>query len=537
MTPFIHRAAAALATIGVAGCGIGLATSQARGADASAPTDLVMSIGATQSERLVTWYTASDTPQKLRWGRAGTDLAREGDLVAATSDGQTSSGEYNHRAALTHLKPNTRYDYRVGSDETGWSPTFHFRTPPAAATYSFLFFGDPQVGASGNLAADEAGWVDTINVALDAHPEAEMLFSAGDQVQDAPDEDQYAAFLAPAQLRSLPLVPVNGNHDVGSLAYNQHFSVPHLDPNSGAALKPGTSGGDYYFVYKDTLYVVLNSNSLDHASHEAFMRRVLDEVGDTVTWKILAFHHSIYSVAAHVNDSDIRNRRAALPAVISELGFDVVLMGHDHSYTRTYLLKDGNLANPDEKPGARDVWPKAGEVAYLTANSASGSKYYTVKAPRASYASVINQEKVRNYSLIEVSDCALTMTTRRSQAHGPDHPVGSIVDAVTVHSSAPRCHQSHPSPAKPDPSPSADGSATSAPTAAPLPSASPAPTTPTAHPTRPSTQAPAPTTGAMAIPVTSGVSLARTGGPGVAIAGVGVAAICAGRILAARRHR
>jgi hypothetical protein len=46
-------------------------------------------------------------------------------------------------------------------------------------------------------------------------PNAELLFSAGDQAERATDESQYASFLSPALLREIPFVASNGNHDVG----------------------------------------------------------------------------------------------------------------------------------------------------------------------------------------------------------------------------------------------------------------------------------------------------------------------------------
>ncbi|MFF2052561.1 immunoglobulin-like domain-containing protein [Leifsonia sp. NPDC058194] len=68
----------------------------------------------------------------------------------------------------------------------------------------------------------------------------------------------------------------------------------------------------------------------------------------------------------------------------------------------------------------------------MTANSASGSKYYNVIAPNAWYASVINQEKVRNYSHVSVTGGAITITTLRSQQNGTEKPVNSVVDEVTL---------------------------------------------------------------------------------------------------------
>ena len=396
-------------------------------------SDVVLHVGADESQRNVSWYTDQDVPQVAQ-------IAKKSDLVdgefpasavtVEATGGPTTSGEHHRKATFSGLQENTEYAYRLGT-EGSWSQTETFRTQDFDGDFDFLFFGDPQIGASGNVADDGEGWADTLDVAQETYPDAELLFSAGDQVENAGNEDQYEAFLAPEQLRQVPLVATNGNHDVGSKAYEQHYNVPNLDPEAGAG-SATSSGGDYWFLYKDVLFVNINSNSRDYDSHNAFMEKVVAEHGDKAKWKVLAFHHSIYSVASHTDDSDILDRRSTMPEKISELGFDTVLMGHDHSYTRSYLIKDGAVADGAEVAGQQEVAAADGEVLYVTANSASGSKYYDVKAPDAPFASVINQEKVRNYSAVEVTDDALTITTLRSEAQDGDTPVNSVVDEVTL---------------------------------------------------------------------------------------------------------
>ncbi len=398
-------------------------------------SNVYLGVGATDAERNIAWYSDVDVPQVAQLAEASDVVNGEFPDAAktfeTTAGGGTTSNEFFRDATLSGLKPNTAYSYRVGSDETGWSDAYTFRTRSFSGDFSFLFFGDPQVGASGNLANDEAGWVDTVDVATESYPDAELLFSAGDQVENAPNEAQYDTFLKPEQVRSIPVVPTNGNHDVGSKAYEQHFNVPNEDLTVGAG-SSSSSGGDYWFVYKDVLFININSNSRDYASHSAFMERVIAEHGDEATWKVLAFHHSIYSVAAHSNDGDIIDRRNNMPETISELGFDLVLMGHDHNYTRSYLIEDGVLADAAEISGQSKVEARDGEVLYVTANSASGSKYYNTTVPDAWFASVINQEKVRNYSVLEVTDEDITVRTLRSQANGVEKPVNSVVDEVVL---------------------------------------------------------------------------------------------------------
>lgn len=412
-------------------------------ADVVSPTvsDVVLGIGADQTQRNLSWYSTVDIAQVAQIAPASAATGSTFPEAAATSipasGAVTTSGEYNRFATITGLRENTSYLYRVGA-AGAWSKVYSFQTRSFSGDFDFLMVGDPQIGASGNVAADQAGWTDTLNVASAAYPDAEMLFSVGDQVEKAANEDHYTAFLAPSQLTSLPLVVTNGNHDVGSKAYEQHFNVPNLDTTAGAASSGTSSGGDYWFIYKDVLFVNLNSNSRDYASHNAFMQKVVAEHGAGVKWKVLAFHHSIYSVAAHQADSDIVDRRANMPKTISDLGFDLVLQGHDHSYTRSYLIKDGAIANAAEVPGQATVEAQDGQVLYVTANSASGSKYYDVKAPNAWYGSVINQEYVRNYSVVKVTGEAITVETLRSEAKGADKAVNSVVDKVTLtHAGAP----------------------------------------------------------------------------------------------------
>ncbi len=145
---------------------------------------------------------------------------------------------------------------------------------------------------------------------------------------------------------------------------------------------------------------------------------------------MLVFHHAIYSPAAHANDGDNKQRRLDFPTAFSNLGVDLVLEGHDHSYSRSYALKNGQKANASEQPGAAQVATGPGGVIYVTGNSASGSKYYDLSTPVAGsdfgpdpldptgkrhFAnSVENQEHVRTYVKVQVRKDALVVENIRS---------------------------------------------------------------------------------------------------------------------------
>ncbi|MFG2045454.1 fibronectin type III domain-containing protein [Dactylosporangium sp. NPDC048998] len=481
------RRAAAGATAALVGLAVALGSgvgSPAAAADTPAAlTGIILGVGANESQRILTWYSSADTAQKVQLVPTAALVNGEFPASAATfaaigGANIATSGGYNRHATLTGLLEHTAYSYRVGT-EGNWSATYAFKTQDFEGDYDFLFYGDPQIGSSGDLAKDQAGWQDTLDVSLAANPNAELLVSGGDQVETAGTEAQWTAFLAPDKLRQYPWAATIGNHDVGSKAYDQHLFTPNTDRSAPLYANgnpaSNTSGGDYWYIYKDVLFIDLNSNSYTttsggggDAAHIAYVTDVINQHGAEAKWKVLVYHHAIYSPAAHAKDSDNKVRRVDFPTVFSNLGVDLVLQGHDHVYSRSYEIKNGAKANPAEQPGAADVYPGPGGVIYVTANSASGSKYYDLTAPDNSgtsgagngadplnpssywYNSVQNQEHVRSYVKVQVRNDRLVVENVRSGTCAApnaavergtvncsnttaDQPVGSIVDKVTVH--------------------------------------------------------------------------------------------------------
>lgn len=486
-----HRMSVRLTALAVgATCALGgiAISSPAMADDPASLTGIILGVGSNETQRIVTWYSSVDAAQ-------GVQLAPTADLVAGAFPASAvtvsgvgganiaTSGGFNRHATLAGLAENTVYSYRVGSDASGWSPTYSFTTQSFEGDYDFLFYGDPQIGASGNVAKDQAGWQDTLDVSLAANPNAELLVSGGDQVETANTEAQWTAFLAPDKLRQYPWAATIGNHDVGGKAYEQHLYTPNTD-RSAALYANGTptsntSGGDYWYIYKDVLFIDLNSNSYatsqgggGDAAHLAYVTDVINQHGSEAKYKVLVYHHAIYSPADHAKDGDNKVRRVDFPTTFSNLGVDLVLQGHDHSYSRSYLIKNSAKADPTEQPGAADVYPGPGGVLYVTANSASGSKYYDITAPDASgtsgagngadplnpgsywYNSVENQEHVRTYVKVQVRSDKLVVENVRSgdcsapnaavelgkvpwcgpnNGSSPAQPVGSVTDSVTVH--------------------------------------------------------------------------------------------------------
>ena len=364
---------------------------------------VILMIGSDETSRNLTWYANVEEAGSVQWAKQS-DMQdglfpAQYNEAAATSIAANDEGFYSNQATMTGLEENTTYVYRVVNGDT-ISQIYTFETGDFDDGYSFILAGDPQIGA-GNTETDTVGWDETLDTAI-AQLDPDFLVSAGDQVNTNNNETQYTGYLNDA-LTYLTSATTIGNHDSGSAAYNEHFNLPNESDGLGAT----TAGTDYWFVYDNTLFMVINSNNRSTAEHKEFMESAIAQNPD-VRWKTVVFHHSVYSTASHVNDGDIIERREELPPVMSELGIDVVLMGHDHVYTRTYMM---NGTTPDDSQGVQSEVTNPEGVLYLTANSASGSKYYDIKAPEAAYSAVMDQSYRRTITDIHVTDTSYTMTT------------------------------------------------------------------------------------------------------------------------------
>ena len=110
-----------------------------------------------------------------------------------------------------------------------------------------LYVGDPQIGASkgqpqngealvadsgaANTAArnDAFGWNRTLEIATEQNPDVNFIISAGDQVNKTGQakEEEYAGYLSPDALASLPVATTIGNHDSLNPDYTYHFNNPN----------------------------------------------------------------------------------------------------------------------------------------------------------------------------------------------------------------------------------------------------------------------------------------------------------------------
>lgn len=361
---------------------------------------------------------------------------------------------YANKVTADGFKPNKSYWYQVKIDGK-WQAPQEYKTK-SLKKFSFMFVGDPQIGASigqvpsdgdqkqnGDIATrnDAYNWNKTLNAAQAQHPEINFIVSAGDQINEAVEdkspekrqlqEYQYAGYLSAAALRSLPVATTIGNHDSFTTGYQNHFNTPNPFQ---AEKSPTAAGHGYYYSYGDALFIVLNTNNYNVADHKALIEKAIAE-NPKAKWRMVMIHQDIYGSGLDHSDSDGVILRTQLTPIFDQNHIDAVFQGHDHTYARTYqlssdarqhkaftnnidfkdaqvkadFLAESNCYTIADKGQGTVFNPKG--IFYMTANSATGSKFYELLPMQQDYIAARNQTWRPTYSVVDVTEDSLTIKT------------------------------------------------------------------------------------------------------------------------------
>lgn len=424
--------------------------------------------GVDETELNFAWYSASANDARVRFGTSSNlteadevlggvenkddKLVGAGQLINDVNlasgpnfDGINVNGKYySNKVTVTGLKENTTYYYSVMKNGD-WTKPEEYQTK-SFSDFSFLYVGDPQIGAyvdtnKNQPVADERdaeSWNTILNNAVAKH-DVSFMVSAGDQVNTGSSERQYSGYLGADALRSLPVATTIGNHDHDDANYSYHFNNPNTFNNVNDDYIPmaytegaSAAGTDYYYTYGEVLFIVLDTNNYNCATHENVIRKAISDNPDA-KWRVVTFHQDIYGAARNHSDSDGMILRTQLTPIIDKYDIDVVLQGHDHTYSRTYQLTgDGEQhgaytegQNKNDQAYQNDnsscyelksslvggtIENPEGTV-YFEANSATGSKYYDLFNPVQDYIAEKSQTYTPTYSVISVTDDTFSVTT------------------------------------------------------------------------------------------------------------------------------
>lgn len=317
-------------------------------------TKVAVTVGADETKLNFAWYSKGDgeaTPVVHFGTNTATMRTFEGSSGPVDKD-LTLGEAYNwNHVSVDGVQENTEYFYTVEKNGVETEPV-SIKTG-SFSDFSFVFCGDPQIGASKgqpqggdklvaengvqNTAArnDSYAWNRTLETAFGENPDLNFIFSAGDQVNKTgkPKEEEYAGFLNASAIKTHPLVCLIGNHDSLTPDHAYHFNTANSTDYGKTA-----AGGDSYFSYGPALFILLNTNNYNAAEHEATIKEAIASYPDA-KWRIVGIHQDLYGSGLDHSMTDGMILRTQLTPLFDAYNIDVVLQGHDHQYSRTHLLK------------------------------------------------------------------------------------------------------------------------------------------------------------------------------------------------------
>ncbi len=366
-----------------------------------------------------------------------------------------------------------RVDYKVGTSETGAIPSREVdKGPPTASTHTYVSHipgattaytvsGVPDVTTVPPPTRISRTFTATPMPALDAErvriafvadqgrsteaaaviaavekAQPDVVLHGGDMTYSARGDgwDEWFGMVEPVASR-VPWMPAVGNHDAyecqvgGTLPrlyeercgideYRARFALPN-EPAVGYTFDWGpvrilSLDTEAYHYQNRSKYAV--DPPTDAREQEAYAAKVLAERPDA--WTIAFFHRPAYSSANHRSDMGVRGH---LSPVLEAGGVDLVLQGHDHSYERTWTMRDSTVM-------ARGNTTIEGTGTVYVVGGGGGAQLYTnFSMPQPEWSAY--REAVYEYVIIEATADRLDV-----KAMALD---GRVVDAFIIIRAAP----------------------------------------------------------------------------------------------------
>lgn len=313
-------------------------------------------------------------------------------------------GEIRFNTALIGgLSESTAYKYRVGS-EGAWSDWYDYATTDAKTStpVSFVFVTDSHVKADNGKVTYQS----LVQNALDQYPDTQFLMHGGDAVDVGGAFAEWKRFweASASYATFLPSATTLGNHDVKAEGKEVYAKGASLPDNGPEAYK------EYAYAYDvdDTHFVVLNSEGTKEqmALQADWLRKDLD--GNKKKWTIAMFHRPVYHTEAGRGDL-AEDVKIYFADILESRKVDLVLVGHDHVYARTYPMAGGKVA----ASGTGTV--------YLDGGS-SGWKFYD--GEKYDYLNFSYDDDVPVYTHVRVADDAMKVEARTL--------TGELVDSFAI---------------------------------------------------------------------------------------------------------
>ncbi len=285
------------------------------------------------------YWTADDQSDAVSINAVSANVLREIPLIDLGITYLTKAiHTFNmHTVSLTDLTPKTSYYYKVGSDTYGWSDTYVFKTG-AASGDSFTILGITDI--QGSVEENYIESLLALRVALSVVKNPAFIISGGDNVDKGSSTYQWKWLLDGQRevWANNTLVTVAGNHEEKGFSIESFVALPET-------IETDETGHYYSYDYLNTHFVIVNTNDLgsNNALSATQTAWLIDDLAAAKTnpdikWTIVTLHKGLYTAGSHAFDPDVIALRAQLTSIFVEGGVDLVLQGHDHTYSMSKFI-------------------------------------------------------------------------------------------------------------------------------------------------------------------------------------------------------
>ena len=286
-----------------------------------------------------------------------TPLASKPD-VPVEQDEDFPDVSYECTGRLTDLKPGTDYIW-YATDGTTSSEIYNFRTADGDnSAYTFTATTDPQTyTGSGVRFGDYYQWSEDIYTTAEKNGmDIDFIISIGDQVENSGRATHWAFLFEPNHWKKSVYMATPGNHDFTGLISSggvdgRYFAAQYGNPLNG----PETVYEEicYYYIYNDTLFVVLSCSGANRTAQKEWLDDVLKN--NPAKYKIVSMHYPANSDATD-------NSKEFIP-VYDKYNVDLVFYGHTHTYAvqKNYVNRK---ASTDKNFGTTYMSPSSPEGDY-----------------------------------------------------------------------------------------------------------------------------------------------------------------------------
>ena len=271
-----------------------------------------------QSEMNILWQTDSIAVCSIEWG-----------LDTLYTLGNTEVLEYGedhqYRQVITELLSNTKYYYRVHSNEEIYSGTFLSAPSSESSELKFIAYGDcrsqPEIH-------DEIA-EKVIAAFTEDNAFQTFVLSSGDLVYDGNIEEEWDEFFFNSSYLNISTVLANmsflstiGNHDGTGELFMKYFPYPYY------------SDRYWSFNYGPGHFIMLDQYTDYSTGSEQLIWLENELMNSTKAWKFISIHEPGFSTGRHGNNIDVQNY---IQPLCEQYGVSIVFSGHNHLYARALV--------------------------------------------------------------------------------------------------------------------------------------------------------------------------------------------------------